>query len=133
MALDWPHAPFEIPEAILSAGATSDSRGEALRKQWEKIKAQMDDDTAWSFADHLENRVSENTFKALTRSWPHIPPRLPKSRHAKLRNKSLMFLTRAQPNLIGGSADLTHSNLTKAKAKIPSPQRTFKDHTFILA
>lgn len=119
LILDWPHEPFEIPVPILAAWREIGSRGEAKRKQWENVRAQMDDDTAWSFADHLENRVSEKTFKALDgllNDYLATPPKLA-SRQAS--EQVIDVLTRTQPNLIGGSADLTHSNLTKGKRQSP--------------
>ena len=126
MALDWPHAPFEIPETILSAWRKVGSRGEALRKQWEKVKAQIDDDTAWSFADHLENRVSENTFKALDALLATYTATPPKIASRQASEQVIDVLTRAQSNLIGGSADLTHSNLTKGKSQNPVTASDFQ-------
>ena len=126
VALDWPHAPFEVPETILSAWRHVGSRGEVQRKQWEKVKAQIDDDTAWSFADHLDNRVSENAFKALdtlSAAYTATPPKLA-SRQAS--EQVIDVLTHAQSNLIGGSADLTHSNLTKGKSQNPITATDFQ-------
>jgi transketolase len=125
-ALDWPHAPFEIPEAILLAWRDAGQRCGAKRKYWEKVKAQLDDDSAWSFFDHLQKRVSENAFKALDTllaSYTATPVKLA-SRQAS--EQVIDVLTRAQPNLVGGSADLTHSNLTKGKSQTPVTATDFQ-------
>ena len=126
MALDWPHAPFEIPEDILSAWRDVGRHGAARREQWEKRRAQLDDDTAWSFADHLENRVSEKAFAALDAllaTYVATPPKLA-SRQAS--EQVIDVITKAQSNLIGGSADLTHSNLTKGKSQNPVSALNFQ-------
>jgi transketolase len=126
LALNWPHAPFDIPAAVLSAWREIGNKGQVNRKQWEKIKAQLDDDQAWNFADHLESRVSENAFKALDTllaAYIAAPPKLA-SRQAS--EQVIDVLTRAQSNLIGGSADLTHSNLTKGKSQAPVTATDFQ-------
>lgn len=115
--LDWPHAPFKIPEDVLEAWRAAGQQGEKSRKSWEVLKAKLDDDSAWNFADHLRRCVFPSANKALDElaaTWRRNPPKIA-SRQAS--EQVIDVLTRAQPNIVGGSADLTHSNLTKGKSQ----------------
>lgn len=115
--LDWPHAPFEIPADVLEAWRAAGRQGETSRKNWEVRKAKLDDDSAWDFADHLGRCVIPSADKALDElaaTWRQNPPKIA-SRQAS--EQVIDVLTRAQTNIVGGSADLTHSNLTKGKSQ----------------
>ena len=39
--LGWPHAPFEVPEAVLAAGGRPDARGKAAHDAWDKRAAKL--------------------------------------------------------------------------------------------
>lgn len=123
--LKWAHAPFEIPDEVLQAWRAAGQRGQKPHAAWKTLKAQLDDDSAWNFADHLDSRVSENAIKALdalAASWRVEPPKIA-SRQAS--EQVIDVLTKAQPSIIGGSADLTHSNLTKGKSQRPVSDADF--------
>ena len=117
LSLAWPHAPFEVPELVLSVWRQAGRKGDAERKRWEKAQAQLDDETSWSFANHLECRVSENAFKALDALAVDYKITTPKIATRQASEQVIDVLTRVQPNIVGGSADLTHSNLTKGKSQ----------------
>jgi transketolase len=119
-ALGWPHPPFEIPAAIAAAWDAR-PRGAALEADWRK---RFD---AYA-ADHPELAAEfvRVTSRALPAQWAATVDALyAKARAATTRatRKSsqdvLDDLVAAIPELFGGSADLTWSNLTFAKGSQP--------------
>jgi transketolase len=113
-ALGWTEAPFVIPEHIQAAWAEAGRHGAAARAAWEARHASLPVDVARrysaDFSGALTPAVAEaiNAFKkAATESGAAQASRTSSQ-------KILDELAKAQPNLLGGSADLTHSNLTHA-------------------
>ena len=116
-ALNWPHSPFEIPEAVSSAwrrvGEMKNAKMEAWRKRLEDsgrkaeferlISGTLPKDWLVSVQDFKRKHSTEKT-KVATR---------------KASQETLDVLAEAIPELAGGSADLTGSNLTKAKSQKP--------------
>ena len=116
-ALNWPHSPFEIPEAVSSAwrrvGAMKSAKMEAWRKRLDDsgrkaeferlISGTLPKDWQASLQDFKRKHSAEKT-KVATR---------------KASQETLDVLAEVIPELAGGSADLTGSNLTKAKSQKP--------------
>ena len=116
-ALNWPHSSFEIPEAVSSAwrrvGTMKSAKMEAWRKrlhdsgrkaEFERlISGTLPKDWQASLQDFKRKHSAEKT-KVATR---------------KASQETLDVLAEAIPELAGGSADLTGSNLTKAKSQKP--------------
>ncbi len=117
-ALNWPHAPFEVPEALREAwdarlsGAAAEAdwqvRFVAYRKRYPELAAEFERTQAGG----------------LPEKWPEIRKALLAVAAAKdapvaTRKSSqncLDALVERVPELLGGSADLTGSNLTAGKA-----------------
>jgi transketolase len=114
--LGWPHGAFEIPAAVLDAWRAAGSRHSAPRKAWSAEWAKLDaakrdafehpakarsEQVAAAIAE-LKQSAAVDTTKRATRTWSEM---------------ALEKLVAAQPALIGGSADLTGSNNTKAKSQ----------------
>jgi transketolase len=119
-ALGWPHAPFEVPAAI---GAAWDARprGAALEAAWRRRFAAYATAHPELAAEYL--RVTARTLPA---NWAATVSALcDKARAATTRatrkasQDVLDDLVPALPELFGGSADLTWSNLTFAKGSQP--------------
>ncbi|MDG2066082.1 MAG: transketolase [SAR324 cluster bacterium] len=116
-ALNWPHSSFEIPEAVSSAwrrvGTMKSAKMEAWRKrlhdsgrkaEFERlISGTLPKDWQASLQDFKRKHSAEKT-KVATR---------------KASQETLDVLAEVIPELAGGSADLTGSNLTKAKSQKP--------------
>ncbi|MDR1266857.1 MAG: transketolase [Holosporales bacterium] len=98
-ALGWPHAPFEIPEAVLSVWRAFAQRSEAAHRNWPKAPP--------------TKRVPAAALAALEQlkeaSW--TAPVAPQATRCSSR-KALEVLAQHCPSLIGGSADLTPSTGT---------------------
>jgi transketolase len=111
--LGWPHAPFEVPEQILSAWRAAGSRGSEARKAWEARLASS------QHKGELTRRMKgdlpqgfDATMAEYKKQLAANPPVL------ATRNSSqnaLDVINKAVPETMGGSADLTGSNNTKSK------------------
>ncbi|TAN59340.1 MAG: transketolase [Magnetospirillum sp.] len=112
--LNWPHAPFEIPVHVLNAWRIAGARGSAERAAWEKrlaahpARAEFDRTNAGQLPENWKQAVSDFKRK--------VSAEQPKWATRKSSQEVLEALTAAIPEMIGGSADLTHSNLTITKA-----------------
>jgi len=116
--LNWPHAPFVIPDTILTAWRTVGGRGADTRTAWEtRLAATGRKD---EFLRHDSCTLPADWRKAVTGFKTRIATEKPNWATRKASQEALEVLTAAIPELVGGSADLTHSNLTDTKACEPS-------------
>jgi transketolase len=112
--LAWPHEPFVIPEAILSAWRRFGARGAALREEWERRHAnhaERDEFDRRQLGDLPEK--FDATFARMKRAMVIEAPKIATRQSSQ---KVLETVAPLLPALIGGSADLTGSNNTKTKA-----------------
>ncbi|NBC33435.1 MAG: transketolase [Alphaproteobacteria bacterium] len=118
-ALNWTSAPFEVPEATIDFWRTAGARNRHVREAWLRRFEAMDPEkrAAW---DAFHDRGAP---PGLDRLLDSFKSRLADERPAWATRKSggemLKLLTETYPQLIGGSADLTGSNLTKTPATTP--------------
>jgi transketolase len=111
--LGWPCAPFVVPEEILSLWRKTGKRSAGVRKEWEK---------------RLHKNAQKSEFErrlqgTLPKTWEAPVQELLKKfisekTSVASRQSSQMVLdvlSPVIPELVGGSADLTGSNNTKAK------------------
>ena len=111
-ALGWDHAPFEIPADVLSHFRKAVNRGASLEAEWQQALAtyrtQYPTEAA-EFERMLSGQLPANWADAL-------PKYTPEDKALATRKNSEMTinaLAKVLPEFIGGSADLTHSNLTE--------------------
>jgi transketolase len=117
--LGWPHAPFEIPEYIRATWKMSGQRCKAESRAWDARRSALDDDMAWAFGEALSGRVGthlRDVFASLNQKFADEKPRIATRQASEM---VIGAVAAAQRNLVGGSADLTHLNLTKAKVQQP--------------
>ena len=114
-ALGWPHAPFEVPGDIY-AGWDARQRGAAHRGEW---RARLE---AWSaeypreageFDRRMAGALPANWAQACARHVEAAAAAAESIASRKASQNALEALGPMLPDLIGGSADLTGSNLTK--------------------
>ncbi|WP_156843073.1 transketolase [Novosphingobium aquimarinum] len=113
--LGWDAAPFEIPEAVLADWRSLGAKGAEERAKWEMCC------TAHGGCSEFKRRMagelpsSEKAgreFQAWLEGEANIATR-------KASENALNVLVPLIPEMIGGSADLTGSNNTKAKDQAP--------------
>jgi len=127
VAIGWPHPPFVIPEQVY-AGWDAREAGKRAERRWNKLlksyRSSYPED-----APELERRIAGQLpadFEAKVQGV--IAEFNSKGETLATRKASqnvLDALVPALPELIGGSADLTGSNLTMAKASTPVLRESF--------
>jgi transketolase len=114
--LGWSAPPFEIPADILEPWRTAGARGKPMRLAWEMRLAAADPKARAEF----ERRMRGDVKEALGAAVAEVKKKLataPKDIATRSASEfALETLTAALPEMIGGSADLTGSNNTRAKA-----------------
>ena len=114
-ALDWPYPPFEIPADIVDAWRAVGRRGAEARTGWEARMAALDSTRRAEFERVLAGRLPAALPAVIDSFKRAISENRPKDAARKSSQNVLDALAPVVPELIGGSADLTHSNLTIAK------------------
>ncbi|HEX3400833.1 MAG TPA: transketolase [Acetobacteraceae bacterium] len=112
-ALGWHEPPFGVPAELLERWHAVGSRGAAARRAW--IKRLAHSNMRAEFERVMAGKLPDNWHEAVAALKQDIADTKPRiaSRQASL--KALEALVPATPELIGGSADLTGSNLTYVK------------------
>ena len=113
VALGWTAEPFEVPTEILADWRSLGAKGAAARAEWEQRLAASPRRAAFEAAQAgLAGRVAQ----AIDDYIAGLIAEPQKVASRKASEMALGPLTERLPELIGGSADLTGSNLTKTKA-----------------
>lgn len=117
--LGWPYPPFEIPADVAEAWHGAGTRFVKDREAWEARLAALDADKRADFERRFEGRLPE-TFEAAVDAYKRgLSETKPKVATRKSSEMALDMLTRVVPEMVGGSADLTGSNLTRGKPQKP--------------
>jgi transketolase len=132
-AIGWPHPAFEIPKPVYD-GWDARVAGKRLERRWQKTlkayQATFPEDAA-----EFERRVkgdlpgnAEQVFQSMVSDFSGQGETIATR---KASQNALEALVPALPELVGGSADLTGSNLTMVKAsKTVSPGTLSGSHIF---
>jgi transketolase len=119
--LGWSHPPFEIPAAIREAWDAR-AEGEKREAEWRKLFRQYADKHP-DLAREFERRMRGELPGSWGAAADAAVAKLAADKSAKATRKAsldaLNALAIALPELIGGSADLTGSNLTKHAGSVP--------------
>ncbi|HZR72549.1 transketolase [Bradyrhizobium sp.] len=118
-ALHWPYGPFEIPEELLARWRAVGARGRIARHRWMERLEQRDEFARDDFDDALKGEAGNDVGFALREIECRFADQRPKIATRQASQQVLEAITQASPNLLGGSADLTHSNLTLTRAQQP--------------
>ncbi len=113
-ALNWPHAPFEIPEAIYD-GWRVRSNGQGREDQWNQLFASYQrkhPELAAELLRRARNELPEGFIAAADAYIAKLQAEGPVVASRKASQMAIEAFAPLLPELIGGSADLAHSNLT---------------------
>ena len=124
-ALNWPHAPFEIPEAVLARWREAGCRGYAARRSWIERTRCLSSDARSPFHDALNRNLPCSYAEAMARLRGGFATERPNIATRQASQRVIDAIAEALPNLLGGSADLTHSNLTRARSQSPVKPGSF--------
>ncbi len=110
--LGWDYAPFEVPQEVLDYTRKAIERGASYEAEWNQAFAQYKTKyptEAAAFERQLSGKLPEGWDKNLASFTPDQKGLATR----KYSEECLNALAPVLPELIGGSADLTHSNLTE--------------------
>ena len=130
LALEWPHDPFEIPQDLLAAW-NFQARGKAAQASWEKQFAayrQAYPELAAELQRRMQGKLANNFTKTLSDYIALCQSKAETIATRKASQNAITALAPAVPELIGGSADLTGSNLTNWNACKPVRANQWGNH-----
>jgi transketolase len=113
--LAWRHAPFVVPDEVVAAWRAAGARGGTLRQLWEQRVAEMPAGERKELARRLAGELPDGLGDALQAYKRELAAKPPTVATRKSSEMALEVLTASVPELVGGSADLTHSNNTVTK------------------
>jgi transketolase len=124
-ALHWPHAPFHVPDAVARQWRAVGARGQTAHAEWAGRVARLDGAVRDYFQAALKGQLSGGYDNALAKIRAHFLQERPKIATRQASQLVIDVIADVLPNLLGGSADLTHSNLTRARMQAPIQHDAF--------
>ena len=112
-----PSASFYVPDEVYSTWATVGERGSKLQAEWNSLLSSYAKDFPNEHAE-LTRRISGKLPDGWEKALPTYKATDPAQASRKLSEIVLTAITPGLPDLLGGSADLTGSNLTKVKGNV---------------
>lgn len=112
--LGWTLPPFEIPSDILQLWNEAGIRGAGEYSNWNGRL--LKSDKKQEFIDDMEHKLPKHWKEKLEEFKKLAFMEKPSEATRKSSNRVLEVLTEAIPQLVGGSADLTPSNLTQTSS-----------------
>ncbi len=110
----WTHAPFEIPANIAAAWTEAAEHAARDHAAWKTRYGKLDGKLLAEYDSDLSGALTPAVFAAVE-AFKQAASESAAPQATRISSQKLLDrLSPAQPNLIGGSADLTGSNNTKA-------------------
>ena len=113
--LNWPHQPFDVPQHVVNSWREAGQRSQKDRKNWQLRLDQADAAKRTAFDAAQRGDVAKQTEALINQFKTKMKAEAPKIATRQASGKVLEVLVPAIPELLGGSADLTGSNLTLVK------------------
>lgn len=113
-AIGWEHAPFEIPAEVYNAW-DAQVEGAARQSAWDKLFASYSAKfpaKAAEFARRMAGDLPQNFEQTAARLLAEVSAKQETIASRKASQNAITLLAAELPELLGGSADLTGSNLT---------------------
>ncbi|XZG70943.1 transketolase [Chitinibacteraceae bacterium HSL-7] len=119
--IGWPHAPFVIPEDVY-AGWDKKEQGAAWEGDWNalfaKYQAQFPAEAA-EFTRRMAGELPNDWSATVEKALADVVEKAETIATRKASQNALSALVPHAPEMLGGSADLTGSNLTNWKGSTP--------------
>ena len=112
--LGWEYAPFEVPQNIYDEWNAAE-KGAKIEQAWNKLFAQYQvkfPEKAAEFTRRICGKLPENFDAHVQAALKEICEKAEKIATRKASQNSIEILAKVLPEFVGGSADLTPSNLT---------------------
>lgn len=117
--LGWKHGAFDIPDSIRNNWLEAGARSGEIFTAWQERFNALDADKKALFERTNRGDLPENLSEVIDATKQQFVSDAPNWATRKSSSEVLAKLTEAVPELIGGSADLTGSNLTKTSELAP--------------
>ena len=117
--LGWANGPFEIPVDVLERWIDAGHRGAVAHKAWEGRLTRLPGEQRAEFRRMLAGKLPKGFEEAVVSYKAKLLQDKPTLATRVSSQNALDILAAAVPELVGGSADLTGSNNTKAKSQTP--------------
>ncbi len=114
--LNWQYQAFEIPDHLRIKWREAGSRSDEIYKIWQNNFKELDQETKLELNRLSKQELSADFAKKLQKFKQEVYTAKAKQATRKSSANCLEFLTKELPELIGGSADLTESVLTKTSS-----------------
>ncbi len=115
--LGWPYPPFEIPDEIAAAWRAAGARSAGAHADWDARLAAAPAEEQAEFTRRVEGLLPDHWHAAIHDFKRAASADAPKQATRQSSGAVLDALAPVVPELVGGSADLTGSNNTKAKTQ----------------
>ena len=113
-AFGWNHAPFVIPEEVVSEWRAIGARGQQARADWQARVDALPAEKRAEFARRINRDVNPHLAPTIAALKDQTVAAKPKVATRKASEHVLEVLNPVMPENFGGSADLTGSNNTKS-------------------
>ncbi|WP_415235293.1 transketolase [Sneathiella sp.] len=123
--LNWPHAPFEIPATIRDRWRAVGTKGARISSAWEKAFDALSTDEKSAFETSLSGELPSSLDDAMLAYKKQLTEDAPGWASRKASQEALNIINEHVSTTIGGSADLTGSNLTKTSHLDPVTPEDF--------
>jgi transketolase len=123
--LGWAHAPFVVPDDVLAAWRAAGARGAEARAVWSARVGKLPVDKKTEFQRLISGELPIGWEQAIIDIKKKTSAALPKVATRQSSQDVLDALVAVIPEMIGGSADLTGSNNTKAGGMKPISAKDF--------
>ncbi len=130
LALNWPYAPFEIPKDIYAAWDFK-KRGQAVEHEWNKAFQAYKNkypELAMELQRRMQGELSKDFSATLDAYLKTCQAKAETIATRKASQNAIEALAPALPEFMGGSADLTGSNLTNWSACKPVRANQWGNH-----
>jgi transketolase len=120
-AIDWAYAPFEIPADVYTAWDAK-AKGAALENEWSALFKAYDErypQEAGELLRRMKGELPGNLDAAVTAYIASCVEKKETIATRKASQNAIHALAQVLPEFLGGSADLTGSNLTNWKESVP--------------
>ena len=123
--LDWPYDAFEVPDDIRASWKEVAAKGAAPHAAWSKRRAAAKPEVRETFDRQIAGELTPGWEKAIVEIVAKFAADKPKIATRQASQLVLDALAPTLPEFLGGSADLTGSNLTRAKSQLPVTNKDF--------
>jgi transketolase len=114
--LNWQYEPFEIPDYLKNSWLEAGTKSDEVYKIWQNDFKNLNQETKSEINRLINKELPKDFIEKLQQFKQSIFASKSKQATRKSSSNCLEFLTKELPELIGGSADLTESVLTKTSS-----------------